>query len=142
MDNPELGQLIVKQYDTDPASFHMATWAQLTGHGTVACPGGWAMLLSGYEIRREHFTGPVSYPSMDTGMTVTGTVDADLICFYRPDGTQVPPGHEWKEAYDLLGLDETEFRPHGGMALFSAGQEASHAIRRLRDLVEAAGEGN
>lgn len=90
MENTELGKLVLKQIETFPETFTMRTFGyrgQVSGYacGTVACLGGHALLLSGYEL--------------EAG-------EDQVTKYLRPDGSRVDA--TGNEAARVLGLHGQE----------------------------------
>lgn len=140
MENLELGKLLLKTCRADPDSFSMKAWAYADSCGTVACLGGRTMLLSGYDLRfvlRKDGTSmvPAMHDRSHAPVKVTH-IAHECWVFYRPDGTEVPYGCEWVEAYNLLGLTEEEFFSEDtGFPLFSAGLSEERALQRLGEII-------
>jgi hypothetical protein len=123
--NTELARLVIKQAEAFPDELDMSSYARTTPCGTTACLAGWAMLMSGYQARRE-----------DGWLEKYG----DLL-FFRPDDTQVD--NEWTEGLMLLGISEEEEQREmelsgTGEALFYGGLLAHRALARLRAMTERA----
>lgn len=133
MRNPILGRRVLDHVTEHPGRLDMDHWGyHRPVCGTVACLGGWAMILAGYEFR------PAIFADSRETISYTGT-------FHRPDGSLVDDP-AW-EAAELLGLTDDEYltsEPIIGdcgepdyCTLF-ASQPIEAAIARFRAMVEKA----